>query len=229
MDAIEKIDKLKDKIKHLDWIQHLDKFLSSATFEDIVERAIKMVQNGRRFTPEMSYWFRAFEVVEMKDVKVVILGQDPYPQLGVADGIAFSSSRKSNIPSSLDFIFDALEREYGEVNKDPDLTRWCKQGVLMLNCALTTEVNKVGSHYHLWYKFIGYILHTLATTKEDVLFVFMGTEAGYFKKFIHNKDFIKAMHPNVARYRGGVWEHDNLFSKINNWLASKNLEPIAWN
>ena len=124
----------------------------------------KLREDGKRFTPPLKQVFRAFEECPYDDLKVIFIGQDPYPQLGVADGISFSCGNTNKVQPSLRYIFEEIERTvYQEFPsyQDPDLTRWSKQGILMLNTALTVEVGKIGSHYDIWKPFTAYLLDWL--------------------------------------------------------------------
>jgi len=165
-----------------------------------------------------------------RDLKVVIVGQDPYPQEGVADGIAFSCSKTNKEQPSLRYIFDELQRQYPDATRDCDLSRWSKQGVLMLNTALTCEVDNIGAHVKIWKNWSSSIFaHTLADYPKVLEFVFMGAKAKPFAKMIpddHNKHFVA--HPAAAAYRGGKWDSDNLFKKINENLINNGEKPINW-
>src|SRR5262245_8360669 len=108
-------------------------------FTRLTERVRGEYLSGKVFPPPKNI-FRAFEMCAPKDIKVVILGQDPYHTPGVADGLAFSTLPGNPVPPSLQNIFKEIEAEFGgPINKDPDLTRWASQGVLLLNASLSVK------------------------------------------------------------------------------------------
>ncbi len=145
--------KLIEKLKPSGWAGKLKGFVQSSDFDKILKVLYKLREDGKRFTPPLKYVFRAFEECPINDLKVVMIGQDPYPQLGVADGISFSCSLTGKPQPSLRHILRAVnETVHGEIaiDYDPDLKRWSNQGVLMLNSALTCEIDKIGSHVPIW-------------------------------------------------------------------------------
>ena len=188
------------------------------------------VSDGKKFTPDFKDLFKAYETCDIDTLKVVFVGQDPYPQAGVADGIAFSCSKTNKEQPSLRYIFDELQTQYPDASRDCDLSRWAKQGVLMLNTALTCEVDNIGAHVKIWKGWSQCIFAHILTDHPKVLeFVFMGAKAKPFAKCIsddHNKHFVA--HPAAASYRGGKWDSDNLFKKINENLINNGQEPINW-
>ena len=188
------------------------------------------VDAGKKFTPTFKNIFKAYQSCDYDDLKVVIVGQDPYPQADVADGIAFSCSNTNKEQPSLRYIFDQLQTQYQDAARDCDLSRWSKQGVLMLNTALTCEVDNIGAHVKTWKGWTECIFaHVLTDYPKVIDFVFMGAKAKPFAKCIsddHNKHFVA--HPAAAAYRGGKWDSDNLFKKINENLINNGQEPINW-
>ena len=138
-------DNLNNKLEESGWDRMLSPYVNGLSFDHIMNTLIEHVENGKRFTPKFKDVFNGFHECPYDKMKVVIVGQDPYPQLGVADGIAFSCSRKGKTEKSLQYIFKALYGEYEDYNND--LRRWSNQGVLLINTAFTCEINKIGSHY----------------------------------------------------------------------------------
>jgi uracil-DNA glycosylase len=172
--------KLYDKVKDKGW-NKLRTFLLSSDMDDIFEKLVKEVEQGKRFTPPVKSLFTALEKCPLDSVKVVIIGQDPYPQLGVADGIAFSCSNTGKIEKSLQYMHNSIVEtvDAGYVGS-PDLSNWAEQGVLMLNSALTTTIGKPGTHLELWQPFMAYLLDILAHYKNDLVYVFLGKKAQEF-------------------------------------------------
>ena len=128
----------------------LNSFVESDQFDDIIVSLYHQYTEGNRFTPRLRDTVNAFAECPYKDMKVVFVGQDPYPQQDVADGISFSCSKTMKEQPSLRYIFDELKNQYPDASRDTDLRRWSNQGVLMLNTAMTVQIGKIGSHYSIW-------------------------------------------------------------------------------
>ena len=219
------------KLKNSDgWDNHLYTRIHSDHFASALIELNKQVDQNKKFTPKFKNIFRSFELCPFEDLKVVIVGQDPYPQEDVADGVSFSCSNTNKEQPSLRYIFDELQNQYPNASRDCDLSRWSKQGVLMLNTALTCEINNIGSHVLLWKDFMTDVfINTLNKHHNDLQFVFLGKKSEVFGKYIddrHTKHFV--IHPAAAAYRGGKWNCDNLFKKINENLKQKNKKEIQW-
>lgn len=224
----EKIRGLKDKINGSGWEHILNPYLDSEDFYKTMQKLIKFVQEDKRFTPKMKDWFKTFTHCKYNDVKVIFIGQDPYPQVGVADGISFSCSYTMKEQPSLRHIFNSLEKQYPGYNRNPDLTRWSEQGVLMLNTALTVEINKIGSHYSLWRSFTEHLLKSISTEKSQLVVVLLGKKAQEWKKYLTNHIIIEVEHPAAAAYKGGVWNDQDLFIRINNTLKNQGKSLVNW-
>ena len=228
MEIKEIQEKFIDKLD--DWGLILWNTIHSPVFVEPIEALMADSKEGKKFTPKFKDLFKAYELCKYNDLKVVIVGQDPYPQEGVADGIAFSCSKTNKEQPSLRYIFDELQTQYPDATRDCDLSRWAKQGVLMLNTALTCEVDNIGAHVNIWKDFTkAMICHILNDHHNNVEFVFMGAKAKPFAKLLNNgisKHFVA--HPAAAAYRGGKWDSNNLFKKINENLINNGHEPIKW-
>jgi uracil-DNA glycosylase len=224
--------KLFDKLKPSGWDQVFKSFIFSSEFDDILKKLYDLSQDDKRFTPPLKQVFRAFEECPYKDLKVIIIGQDPYPQLGVADGISFSCSNTDKLQPSLRYILQEVNRTVyngHEVSKDVDLSRWSKQGVLMLNTALTVQVGKIGSHYDIWHPFTSYLLDTLNVNNTGLIYVYMGKKAKEWDVLTsdyNHKFFVK--HPASAAYSGSKWDSNNLFNEVSDLTNKLNGEPIIW-
>ncbi|MEK6263807.1 MAG: uracil-DNA glycosylase, partial [Clostridium sp.] len=181
-------------------------------------------EGGQRFTPQFKDIFNAFKECDYDNLKVVIVGQDPYPQLGSADGLAFSCSKKNKAEKSLQYILKALKDENGSV----DLRRWANQGVLLINTALTVEINKIGSHYWNWKPFTEYLFTTLNKKNKDVVYILMGRKAEAWQLLLSNQKLLKCSHPASAAYRGGIWDSNDVFKKANDELEKQNKTLISW-
>lgn len=218
--------KLIERLKPSGWATKLKSFVYSSDFDKILQTLYDEREAGKRFTPPLKQVFRAFEECPVTDLKVVMIGQDPYPYLGVADGIAFSCGNTSKVQPSLEQMFGAISRTVypGEiVHQDPDLTRWSNQGVLMLNKALTCQVDKVGSHYDIWHDFIMYVIDMLSLTNSGLIFCLLGQKAQELESSISQSHYIlKASHPASASYSKTDWDCNNLFNEANRIIQQNN-------
>jgi len=218
--------KLIEKLTPSGWAIKLRGFIQSSDFDKILDSLLDQRDQGKRFTPPLKHVFRAFEQCPEKDLKIVIIGQDPYPHFGVADGIAFSCGLTGTPQPSLKNMFDAIEETVFQgypSHQDPDLTRWANQGVLLLNTALTTQVDKVGTHYDIWKDFIMYVLDMLSLTNSGLIFMLLGAKAHELESVISQNHYIlKASHPASAAYTKTVWDCNDIFNKANEILAKNN-------
>lgn len=205
------------------WLAQLEPVLRQ--IEDRVNREIDV-------TPDLTSVMKAFEQDPCK-VKVVIIGQDPYPTKGDAIGLAFDMNANSKMPRSLVNIMKELESDLGlEVKTPADLSKWTVQGVLLLNRTLTTQIGKAGAHSKLgWDEFTSAALRELAN-RNDLVFILWGTQAielgrqiaaGPSKRCV----LIESTHPSpLSAYRGFFGSKP--FSKTNEHLVALGLEPVDW-
>jgi len=173
-------EKLIERLTPSGWAKKLRGFIKGQDFTKTLQALLDERDAGKRFTPPLKQVFRAFEECPVNKLKVIIVGQDPYPYFGVADGLAFSCSNTNKVQPSLQNIFHAIEHTVYQdfpTYQDPNLTRWAKQGVLLLNSALTCQVDKIGSHYHIWKDFMAYVMDILNYTDTGMIFVLMGKQA----------------------------------------------------
>jgi len=211
--------KLIEKLKPSGWASKLKGFVQSSDFDKILETLYKMREDGKRFTPPLKQVFRAFEECPVDKLKVIIIGQDPYPYLGIADGLAFSCSMTDKVQPSLKVIFEAVEYTIHQefpTYQDPNLVRWANQGVLLLNSALTCQVDKIGSHYPVWKEFMAYTMDILNYTDTGLIFVLMGKQAQELESMIgEHHHIIKVSHPASAVYTKTTWDCGDMFNEIN--------------
>jgi uracil-DNA glycosylase len=217
-------DNLNSKLKDSGWDRMLSPYVNGLSFDYIMNKLRDSVEQGLRFTPKFKDVFNGFYECPYDDLKVVIVGQDPYPQLGVADGIAFSCSIKGKAEKSLQYILKALEDEDGSV----DLRRWSNQGVLLINTAFTCEVNKIGSHYGIWKSFTEHVFENINRHNPDTIFILMGKKAEAWQTLLPNCKIIKCSHPASAAYRGGEWDCNDVFNKTNTMLIKQDKTCINW-
>ena len=227
-------DNLNDKLEQSGWSRMLSPYVNGLSFDHIMNTLIENVEQGKRFTPRFKDVFNGFYECPYDDMKVVIVGQDPYPQLGVADGIAFSCSRKGKAEKSLQYILKQTIGGYeqtGRVMYTPeecDLRRWSNQGVLLINTAFTCEINKIGSHYAIWKSFTEYIFDNINRHNKDTVFILMGKKAEQWQTLIPNCKILKCPHPASAAYRGGEWDCNDVFNKANLELEKLGKTCIDW-
>jgi uracil-DNA glycosylase len=218
----------KKKINASGWGKILDPIIDSLEFETAVYKLKKYVEADQRFTPKLKDIFNAFVHCPYEELKVIILGQDPYPQLFVADGISFSCSNTMKEQPSLKYIFNELETKYENYERNPDLKRWSEQGVLMLNTALTVEINKIGSHYNLWKPITQMILSAINKDKSNIAVGLLGKKAQEWQLYTNNQYILKAPHPASAAYKNGKWNSCDIFELINDHLIKNEIEQIIW-
>lgn len=228
---IEEIkQKMFDKLKPSGWDRVFKSFIFSSDFDQILTTLYNLSKEDKRFTPPLKDVFRTFEECPYSELKVVIIGQDPYPALGVADGIAFSCSKSEKEQPSLRFMHDEIGKIYPNGYDRPlDLAKWARQGVLMLNTALTTEVSKIGSHYDIWKSFTTYLLDWLNNYNPGLIYLYMGKKAEEWSDMTNensHKFFVK--HPASAAYNGSKWDSDGVFTKIQALVQELNGETITW-
>ena len=175
--------------------------------------------------------FNALNSTEFKDVKVVILGQDPYHGAGQANGLSFSVSDKVKNPPSLKNIFRELESDLGlPVPDGGNLTAWSLQGVLLLNSVLTVEHGKPGSHEGKgWEQFTDKILQEIALKKRNIVFILWGKKAQKKIGVIENSChlIVKSVHPSPLSANKGFFG-SRPFSKTNKFLYSHNIDTVDW-
>ena len=224
--------KMFEKLKLNGWDTLLKSFIFSSEFDEIVTKLWNLSQEDKRFTPPLKQVFRAFEECPYDKLQVVFIGQDPYPQLGVADGISFSCSNTNKLQPSLKFILQEVDRTVYDnhvISEDLDLKRWSNQGVLMLNTALTTEVGNIGSHYDIWKPFTAYLLDLLNNYNQGLIYVYMGKKAEEWSSLTNDNNYKFAVkHPASAAYNGSKWDSNNIFNEISELVKKNNDQIITW-
>lgn len=181
--------------------------------------------------PKQEDVFNAFKYTDYNNVKVVIIGQDPYHEVGQAHGLAFSVQNVTKLPPSLKNIFKELNNDLN-VNKvySGDLTSWAKQGVLLLNNVLTVREHVANSHKNKgWEIFTSNIIKYLNQREQTIIFVLWGNDAKTKKELITNKNHIilEAAHPSPLSAYHGFFGCKH-FSKINELLKRENITEIDW-
>ena len=225
--------KIFKKLEPSGWSKPLKSFIFSSDFENILKQLVKLSKDGKRFTPKLSQLFKAFEKCPYNELKVIIIGSDPYPQLGVADGIAFSCGNTLEMQPTLKHMLNAVNRTvYDGVGQshNPDLTRWSNQGVLMLNTALTTTVSKMGQHFAIWKPFLAYLFDYLTFGHTGLVYIYMGKQAQEWKDVVHDMNYKFILdHPISAEYnKDSKWNCEDIFVKVQKILKDNNNYSLIW-
>ncbi|MBB4952616.1 uracil-DNA glycosylase [Agrobacterium vitis] len=188
-------------------------------------------QAGKHIFPKGAEYFRALDLTPIDQVRVVILGQDPYHGAGQAHGLCFSVQPGVRIPPSLVNIYKEMESDLGIARANHGfLEHWARQGVLLLNSVLTVEEGRAGSHQGKgWERFTDRIIHAVAEEREHVVFILWGAYAQKKAAFVDSKRHLvlKSVHPSPLSAHNGFFG-SKPFSKTNTYLQSHGLEPIDW-
>lgn len=189
----------------------------------------------RIICPSQNSVFKAFKYCNYNDLKIVMIGQDPYPQKGIATGLLFGNNKEidnNSLSPSLQIIKEAsinYEIPHNSIIFDNTLESWANQGILMLNSALTVELNNIGSHTMLWRPFISKLLVNLSKYNPGIIYVLFGKQAQTFKPYI-NKNFniiLEESHP--AYYaRVGTKMPSAIFEEINKLVKERYNTYISW-
>ena len=212
------------------WRSVLEESFNSDYFDQIVLFLKTEKRNGKVIYPPGSLIFNAFNTTKFDDLKVVILGQDPYHGPGQAMGLSFSVPRNIAIPASLKKIYKELYEDLG-INPamHGDLTKWAEQGVFLLNAMLTVEHRQPGSHKKIgWQAFTDAVIQTISDKKEGVVFLLWGNFARSKRKLINTEKhyILEAAHPSPLA--GNAFLGCKHFSKTNQILDRLNKGPIDW-
>ena len=216
---------------HSSWANELQAEFDKPYFNDL-SSFVKEQYAHYTCYPKGSSVFAAFDYCPLEDVKVVIIGQDPYHGYGQANGLCFSVNDGISIPPSLVNIFKEIESDLGiPFPSSGNLERWAKQGVLLLNATLTVRESEAGSHQNKgWETFTDAVIQKISDTKENVVFLLWG---GFAKKKGAKIDSRKhhilvSGHPSPLSANRGLWFGNRHFSQTNQFLSSQGMKPIEW-
>lgn len=212
----------------MNWKKIIQKEKSKAYFKDLQENLDKAYASNVVY-PIESEIYRAFDLCDYEDVKVVIIGQDPYHGERQANGLSFSVYKDTTLPPSLRNIYKELESDLGIVKESGELEGWAKQGVLLLNKILTVEEKSPASHADLgWDIFTDAIIESLNEHPQQIVYLLWGNYARKLKPLISERHIIlEGVHPSpLAAYRGFFGSKP--FSLINEKLIEIYREPIDW-
>ena len=214
-----------------DWEEKIKLVWESEGFKKFIS-IINNEYKTKTIYPPKNYVFNALKLTPYSNTKVVIVGQDPYHGEGEAHGLSFSVQEGIKIPPSLQNIYKELNDDLGiPIATTGDLTKWGKEGVLMLNAVLTVEKDKPASHRKLgWERLTDYIIKVLNQKEEPVVFILWGNFAKEKASLITNPKHlvITSPHPSPFSARYGFFG-SKPFSKTNEFLKKNNLKEIDWN
>ncbi|WP_299436966.1 uracil-DNA glycosylase [uncultured Aquimarina sp.] len=213
------------------WKEKLSDEFEKPYFKELTD-FIKEEYTTETCFPEKAEIFAAFDYCSFDDVKVVIIGQDPYHGVGQAHGLCFSVNDEIAIPPSLINIFKEIESDVNiAFPSTGNLERWARQGVLLLNATLTVRAHNAGSHQGKgWEKFTDAVIQTVSANKNDVVFLLWGGFAKKKGRKIDNKKhcILNSGHPSPLSANRGYWFGNKHFSKTNEYLIKTNQSPIQW-
>ncbi|MEL6721181.1 MAG: uracil-DNA glycosylase [Bacteroidota bacterium] len=213
------------------WKTALSNEFSKAYFHKLVNFLKEAKQGSTTIYPPGSLIFNAFNTTPFDQVKVVILGQDPYHNPGEAMGLSFSVPKGKRIPPSLRNIYKELNTDLGiEIANHGDLTKWAEQGVFLLNAMLTVEKNKPRSHQNIgWQNFTNAVIQILSEQRENLVFMLWGGFAKKKKELIDSSKhlILEAAHPSPLAK--GAYFGSKHFSQANEYFKKNGLDPIDWN
>ncbi|MEM6515588.1 MAG: uracil-DNA glycosylase [Bacteroidota bacterium] len=213
------------------WKAKLNDEFEKPYFKSLIEFVKTEYQNNRCFPPGKQI-FAAFDHCPFDNVKVVIIGQDPYHGIGQANGLCFSVNEGISHPPSLINIFKEIQSDLG-VNypESGNLERWAKQGVLLLNATLTVRAHQAGSHQNKgWEQFTDTVIRKISDNNSGIVFLLWGGFAKKKTKLIdaNKHDILTSGHPSPLSANRGYWFGNRHFSKTNKILEELNKKKIEW-
>lgn len=228
----EQLQQLQKVQLHDSWKDPLVEFLTGEVMQNLKQFLRQELNVGKVIYPPNAKIFNALNTTILDDVKVVILGQDPYHGPNQANGLSFSVQKGLPLPPSLRNIYHEMVTDLGiEAPKHGDLTAWAEQGVLLLNSVLTVEAGQPTSHQKMgWEKFTDAVIDVINEQRQHVVFILWGAYAQRKGERINTEKHLvlKAAHPSpLAANRGGFFGC-KVFSKTNTYLKQNGIEPIKW-
>lgn len=214
------------------WLPIFQSALEKNLLQPIKDKLEIEYQAGKEIYPNKEQVFRAFDLCDFENLKLVILGQDPYHGAGEANGLCFSVNQGIKIPPSLRNMFKELKLEYPEfdIQRSTDLSDWAEQGILLLNSILTVEKDKAGSHSKFgWQSFTDFVISEISSQKEFVIFILLGNYAQSKIPLIdtNKHKIITAVHPSPLSANRGFFG-SNVFKTCNEELHLRGIDEIKW-
>ena len=190
--------------------------------------------NQSTLCPSIKDVFKAFKLCPYNKCRVVFIGEDPYPQRGVAQGVLFGNSSdtpENKLSPSLQIIKESVinfEIPHNFITFDPSLESWAKQGILMINSALTCEMNRIGSHTNIWRPFVSKLVRNLSDKRTGIIYVLFGRDAQSLKPYINERynDIIEIQHPSYFARTKQKMPY-SVFKQMNDILYGRYGEKIT--
>lgn len=220
------------KLQEIDsqWQEALKEEFQKDYYHELMAKVSEAYENNQVFPPANEV-FNALNLTPLSQVKAVIIGQDPYHDVGQAHGLCFSVKPGVKVPPSLVNIYKELHDDLGcTIPKDGYLVKWATQGVLMLNTVLTVNAHEPNSHKgYGWEKFTDAIISKVNEEDRPIVFLLWGAPAQKKKKLLNNPKhlILEAPHPSPLSVYRGFWGCKH-FSKTNEFLVNNGIEPIDW-
>ena len=230
------------KINKNSWSDLFENIIIKEKIDNInqeLEKELKLLDNIIDIFPKPDKILNCFDLCSVEDIKVILVGQDPYinkfdingvitPQ---AMGLSFSVPKEINIPPSLKNIYKELKDDLNIENLHGDLTKWNKQGVLLLNRSLTVREGKSNSHKKMWNGFMEKVIEYINEKKSNCVFILWGNDAKKLKKLINNDKhlILEGTHPSPLGANKGGFFGGKYFSKTNKYLEIHKKKIINWN
>ena len=213
------------------WKEQLQEEFGKPYFQQLTDSVRREYSTGACYPPGRLI-FNAFNLCPFDHVKVVIIGQDPYHEPGQAHGLSFSVQDGGTFPPSLQNIFKEIHDDLGTaVPQSGDLSRWARQGVLLLNATLTVRAHQANSHATLgWQNFTDAAIKALATHREHIVYMLWGGFARS-KSYMIDKQrnlVLESVHPSPLSANRGGWFGQHQFSRANEYLKQQGMNPIDW-
>ena len=213
------------------WKEHLSAEFDKPYFQQLTATVRQEYMAGTCYPPG-TFIFNAFNLTPFDQVKVVIIGQDPYHEPGQAHGLSFSVQDGVAFPPSLQNIFKEIEADLGTpVPPSGNLERWARQGVLLLNATLTVRAHQANSHATLgWQQFTDAAIRALAAQRHHLVYMLWGGYARSKAYMIDKTDnlVLESVHPSPLSANRGGWFGQHQFSRCNEYLKENGLTPILW-
>ena len=221
---------LVNEIKKLstDW-RELLLDIDISSISEFYDKEVETFEPDIKILPPLESIFNCFSKFNKNDLKVVLLGQDPYINENEANGFCFSVNNDIKMPPSLRNIFKEIKEEFNVERNSKDLTDWAEQGVLLLNTALTVRQFNSNTHSKQWVNFTNKIIEYISDEMENIVFILWGNDAKKRKKFINEKKhfILESVHPSPLSASRGFFGN-NHFIKVNEYLEKIGKSSIKW-
>lgn len=223
-----------------EWYELLEPFLISSDFERILNGLKLDMERGRIITPRFKDIFNCFRKCPLPLLNTIILSDAPYSGTlptgePIADGLAFSAAYSAKCPAALERIYEAIDdsiykRENYNLTDTNDLSRWARQGILLLNTSLTTTIGEANDHCDLWKPFTKYVLQKINIHCDHLGVIALGRYGMEASTHLMNKTYykVKTSHPNYAQHTGASWQHNDCFKTIDAFQEHTNNLTIQW-